>query len=370
MDYPKEYLVSTAYHFQLPGKILDVQQYGSGRINDTFVITLESDTEERVILQRINNRVFPHPERIMSNMRMVLEHIKKRVAEERQSNPDSTWTVPDIIRAHNGKDCICDDHGSFWRVLSFVRAAAGVIIMGVSHAKEIGAGLGRFHNLLHDLDSGKLYRVLEGFHVTPLYIRIYEKAITSCRPSKDSDTIRYCMNFIRDRMEWAGVLEQAKEKGQLPVRPIHGDPKNENILIDGKTGRAIGIIDLDTVMPGLIHYDIGDCIRSCCNSSDEEGSGLKDVSFRLDYCGAVLEGYKNAAGRSLSAHDFEYLYDAIRLIPFELGIRFFTDYIKGNVYFKVRAPNDNLKRALVQFRLTESIERQAEEIRLIIDDLR
>jgi Ser/Thr protein kinase RdoA (MazF antagonist) len=370
MDYPKEYLFSTAKQFRLEGRVLDVQRYGSGRINDTFIVTIESDREERVILQRINNHVFQHPDRIMSNIRFVLDHINKRVAYERQAAPRVIWKVPGIFPAQDGKDYFLDNHGSFWRVFSFISDSGGDTITGIPHAREIGFGLGRFHNFLSDLETEKLYDILEGFHITPLYLQTYEKTITSHRLSKDSYDIRYCMDFIRDRREWASVLEDAKETGLLLVRPIHGDPKSENIMIDDETGRAIGVIDLDTVMPGLIHYDIGDCLRSCCNTSDEEGSRLEEVSFRIDYCRAVLEGYINSAGRFLTDNDFRFLYDAIRLIPFELGLRFFTDYLKGNVYFKISRPDDNLKRALVQFRLTESIEQQADEIRLIVSDMR
>ncbi|UCE78408.1 MAG: aminoglycoside phosphotransferase family protein [Nitrospiraceae bacterium] len=370
MDYPKEYLVSTAKQFRLEGRVLDVRLYGSGRINDTYIVAIESDREEKVILQRINNHVFQHPDRIMSNMRFVLDHINKRIAYERQSNPRITWKVPGIFPTHDGKDYFLDDKGSFWRVFSFISAFAGDTITGISHAKEIGFGIGRFHDLLSNLATEKLYDILEGFHITPLYIQTYEKTIMSRRLSEDSDEIHYCMDFIRDRREWASVLEHAKKAGLLLVRPIHGDPKSENIMIDDKTGKAIGVIDMDTVMPGLVHYDIGDCLRSCCNTSNEEGSRLGEVSFRIDYCRAVLEGYINSAGSFLTDNDFRFMYDAIRLIPFELGLRFFTDYLKGNIYFKVNKPDDNLKRALVQFRLTESIEQQADEIRLIISDLR
>jgi hypothetical protein len=370
MNYSKEDLIRTAEEFRLEGRVLDVQQYGSGRINDTFIVTVESGGEEKVILQRINKYVFPHPDWIMLNMRAVIDHITKRIAYDQQSVPGSVWKIPGIFSAQDGKDYFLDVHGSFWRALTFINAHAGDSITGISHAKEIGFGLGRFHSLLSDLDNEELYDTLEGFHITPLYIHSYDKTRAAHRLSEDSGEIQYCKGFIHDRREWASVLEDAKKTGQLQVRPIHGDPKSENIMIDDKTGRAIGMIDLDTVKPGLVHYDIGDCLRSCCNAAGEEVGSLEEVFFRTDYCRAVLEGYINSAGSVLTGNDFQFMYDAIRLIPFELGLRFFTDYIKGNIYFKVRKPEDNLKRALMQFRLTESIEQQEQSIRLIIDDLR
>ena len=162
----------------------------------------------------------------------------------------------------------------------------------------------------------------------------------------------------------------AKARDRLKLRPIHGDPKVNNVMIDTGTGHAIGIVDLDTVKPGLVHYDIGDCIRSCCNTAGEETENWEDVRFEPDLCRAILQGYFSMARDFLTEGDYEYLYDAIRLIAFELGLRFFTDYLEGNVYFKVRHSEHNLLRALVQFKLAESIESRAGSIRAIIEDMK
>jgi len=166
------------------------------------------------------------------------------------------------------------------------------------------------------------------------------------------------------------VLEDAKASGALFQRPIHGDPKINNIMIDERTGHAVSIIDLDTVKPGLIHYDIGDCLRSCCNPLGEETTEIDEVYFDLDLCRAILEGYLGEAQRFMTKADIAYLYDAIRLIAFELGLRFFTDYLEGDVYFKARHRKHNLIRALVQFKVAESIEAQATEIQGIVAALR
>jgi Ser/Thr protein kinase RdoA (MazF antagonist) len=182
--------------------------------------------------------------------------------------------------------------------------------------------------------------------------------------------VDYCRRFVQERRSLVPVLEDAKDQNRLRLRPIHGDPKVNNIMIDEVTGQAVSIVDLDTVKPGLVHYDIGDCLRSCCNPLGEETADFDAVCFETDLCRAILQGYLPLAQHFLDGDDYAYLYDAIRLIAFELGLRFFTDYLEGNVYFKAKHRGHNLTRAIVQFKLAASIERQEATIRAMIDDLR
>jgi Ser/Thr protein kinase RdoA (MazF antagonist) len=184
--------------------------------------------------------------------------------------------------------------------------------------------------------------------------------------SSKSAEVEYCLQFIDRRKNWAYVLENAQMQERLCLRPIHGDPKVNNVMIDTSTGKGISIIDLDTVKPGLVHYDIGDCLRSGCNALGEETEDWEAVTFDMDICQSLLNGYLSVASYFLTESDYIYIYDAIRLIAFELGLRFFTDYLAGNVYFKVKHPEHNLVRALVQFKLTESIEMQESAIREVI----
>ena len=180
----------------------------------------------------------------------------------------------------------------------------------------------------------------------------------------------YGLRFVAERRAWAPVLEEARAQGRLRLRPIHGDPKVNNVMLDTATGQAVGLVDLDTVKPGLVHYDIGDCLRSGGNLLGEETEAWEAVRFEPELGRAILHGYLSQAQDFLTETDYAYLYDAIRLLAFELGLRFFTDYLAGNVYFKAKHPEHNLVRALVQFKLTESIESQAGAIRAIIRDLR
>jgi Ser/Thr protein kinase RdoA (MazF antagonist) len=240
-------------------------------------------------------------------------------------------------------------------------------IQGPDHAREIGCALGLFHALVVDLPGDALFDTLEGFHVTPRYLVHFDSVLASKGAPKTAE-MAFALRCVGDRRTAASVLEDARAAGLLVPRPIHGDPKVGNVMIDVDTGRAVSIVDLDTVKPGLIHYDIGDCLRSGCNPCGELPDRLDAVIFDMTLCRAILEGYLSMAGAFLSRSDMEAIYDAVRLITFELGLRFLTDHLEGNVYFKTRFPDQNLKRALVQFRLCESIESQAPAIRALVKE--
>jgi Ser/Thr protein kinase RdoA (MazF antagonist) len=363
----KENLLAIANQFALQGKVTDVRAFGSGNINDTFWVTLDADAEKPFVLQRINTQVFRQPELVMQNMRAFTEHTRDRLP----CNPHNRrWEVPQVLLTQAEQDHYIDADGSFWRALSAIENSQSFDIMqGTERAREVGYALGMFHYLISDLPPEKLTDTLPGFHVTPLYLQNYEAVLAKTTPPPTPE-VNYCLQFVRDRQLLAPVLEQAKSQGQLSLRLMHGDPKINNVLFDTTTGQAVSMIDLDTVKPGLIHYDIGDCLRSGCNPAGEETEDWENVCFNTDLCQDILQGYLSVATAFLTDRDYAYLYDAIRLIAFELGLRFFTDYLAGNVYFKVQYPEHNLARALVQFKLTESIESQETEIRGIIEDLR
>jgi Ser/Thr protein kinase RdoA (MazF antagonist) len=354
-----------AEQFDFVGEVLDVQRYGSGNVNDTFLVTLASDPREKVILQKVNQQVFRRPELIILNMRAFMQHIWATNGG-RADTQGRRWETPDIISAKNGADYWRDPEAGFWRMTTFVKDAQTYdTIRDRRHAGEIGYALGRFHSLISDLPVENLYDTLEGFHITPRYLAHYDAVVANGHHQLSPD-IAYGRDFVDRRRAWASVLEDAVQGGELVLRPIHGDPKVNNILIDDITGQAVSVIDLDTVKPGLVHYDIGDCLRSCCNPLGEETEVLGAVRFETDLCQAILEGYLAEARHFMTSKDYDYIYDAVRLIAFELGLRFFTDYLEGNVYFKTKDAEHNLRRALVQFHLTESIEAQADAIRAIV----
>lgn len=355
-----ENLSFIAEQFKSGGNIIKVKEFGNGNINDTFIVTLDTQEENKFVLQRINTHVFKHPQLIMKNMRAFTEHVHRRVKEE-----GHRWQMPRVMRAGEN-DFYIDDQDGFWRAISFVKEAESFdTIKDIHHAHEVGHALGMFQNLISDLPIESLADTLEGFHVTPRYLEHYDR-IHAQNGAHVSPEVTHCFNFIEERREFAHVLENAHSAGHLPLRPIHGDPKVNNVMIDNESGAAVSIVDLDTVKPGLVHYDIGDCLRSGCNPLGEETENWEAVHFDPEIGAAILEGYLAQARAFLTEADYNYMFDAIRIISFELGLRFFTDHLAGNVYFKVKHPKHNLLRALVQFQLTRSIEAHEADIRNII----
>ena len=384
-----------------PAKVSAIAPLGNGNINSTYLVTLEAcdrtsqrpseQPATRFVLQRINAQVFPQPELVIQNMAALCKHLQS--SEKKLAH---RWETPQIMQDQSGSHFWRDEEGEYWRAISFIEDAyVREKVEDILHAKEVGYGLATFHSLISTLSADKLADTLPGFHVTPRYLADYERVLESrsaylatdktdshsplskdatqalfeSLDTEEADRANFCLRFVEERKTWAHVLENAKESGRLRLRPIHGDPKVNNILL-GKNGKAISLIDLDTLKPGLIHYDIGDCLRSGCNPLGEETEDWQNVTFDTKLAEAMLQGYLSLAGEFLTEQDYDYLYDAIRLIAFELGLRFFTDYLAGNVYFKVKHPTHNLTRALVQFRLTESIEQQADTLNAIIQALR
>jgi hypothetical protein len=362
-------LAAVADQFKPQGTVLDLQEYGNGNVHDTFLVTLDSNGEKHFILQRINTQVFRQPELVMQNMRTVTEHVLMRLQHAPVSD-GRRWEVPRVLVTEDGRDHWIDPGGSFWRAISFIDAAQSFdTIQSMKHAGEVGMALGMFQSLISNLPIERLVDTLEGFHITPRYLRHFDEVLAKSGAGKSLE-VEHGLRFVSERRVWAHLLEDARAQGRLRLRPIHGDPKVNNVMIDTATWQAVGMVDLDTVKPGLVHYDIGDCLRSCCNPLGEETERWETVCFEPDLCRAILRGYLSLASDFLTENDYEYLFDAIRLIAFELGLRFLTDYLEGNVYFKVRHPEHNLARALVQFRLTASIESQAAAILAIIQDVR
>lgn len=371
-----EKLYFTAQQFTHPYPVQTVLPYGAGNVNDTYLVTVASNDDtrpqQRFVLQRINTHVFRQPELILLNMRAFLTHMERHAAQAAGQSA-ARWEMPRILSAvTTGQDYYVDQEGAFWRAISLIEAAkTHAKIRDAAHAREAGSALGRFHRLLSDLHPAQLHDTLPGFHVTPQYVAHYDQVLQGKTArvrsqGEDTEAVTQGLQFVAERRGWASVLEDALARGELALRAIHGDPKVDNILIDEASGKAVSIIDLDTVKPGLVHYDIGDCLRSCCNLAGEETTDLSSVTFDTDLCRIILEGYLEEAARFFTPADYHYLYDSIRLITFELGLRFFTDYLAGDVYFKVKHSSHNLQRARVQFRLTECIEQSEHEIKEII----
>jgi Ser/Thr protein kinase RdoA (MazF antagonist) len=304
----------------------------------------------------------------MHNLRLLCDHVHGQI-ENGAPRVDPDWKMPRVIPHRDEGDFYIDQDGGVWRALSCIQNAHPLeSITSLDHAGEVGRALGIFHSLTSNFNHEKLQDTLPGFHNIEKYIKQYDQALLQTIIRETFKAKKFCQQFIEDRRYWAPVLENGRRQNELRERVIHGDPKINNILMDNETDRAVSIIDLDTVKPGLLLYDIGDCLRSCCTVPGEEVENPGSVKFDLDRCAAALSGYMTEARGCVTYKDFEFLYDAIRLIPFELGVRLFTDFLEGNVYFKTSRPKQNIERALVQFKLVESIEKQEAAIRGIVDN--
>lgn len=344
--------------------------YGSGNINDTYLVSVGQPTSEQFILQRINQHVFRRPEWIMANLRTVNEHILAKMRTWR----GRPWEIMEIVPTASGEDYLFDEDGEFWRALTYIEGAhTHLAVRDARHAGEAGFALGTFQRLISDLDPRRLYDTLPGFHVMPHYLAHYDEVVQGLGEPLSgkfaTPEVRYGMDCVARYRTWATRLDEACRAGVLRERPIHGDPKIDNIMIDDETGQAVSIIDLDTVKPGLVQFDIGDCLRSSCNPLGEETDRFDEVHFDLDLCRVILEGYLPEVAAFYTPADYAYVYDGLRTLAFEMALRFFTDYLEGDVYFKTRYPEHNLNRAMVQFRLLESIEAQEREIRQLIDSM-
>lgn len=355
-----------ALRFAVPGRLVAVLPAGNGNVNDTYQAIFRTAFDEtRFILQKINTKVFTRPDRIMANLRVLTDHVIHRLDRE-AGRADRVWQLPRIIPCRDGKDYFTNAGGA-WRAITLIASARAFdLAQSPEHAREVGAVLGQFHRLVSNLSPALVEETLPGFHVTPLYLKRYDltrKSAASRRRLKAQPEARRLAAFIEARRPLAGILEAARARGELAPRLIHGDPKVNNIMIDELTGKGTSIVDLDTVQPGLIHYDFGDALRSIANPAGEEASDLSQVRFDLSLCRAFVGGYLSSARDFLTKNDRRHLYDSVRLIAFELGLRFFEDHLAGDIYFKVKRPGQNLRRARVQLRLCADIEAREREIR-------
>jgi Ser/Thr protein kinase RdoA (MazF antagonist) len=254
-----------------------------------------------------------------------------------------------------------DSRGAFWRAQSYLPHKSFRVLNGPGQARQVGKTLAKFHRLVSDLDVRLLHDPLPGFHNLPGYLEEYDHELKKIKPETGRQ-FHSCLATIEHYRKRATTLEDAKRAGILSLQPIHGDPKADNFLF-GDHEEALGLLDLDTVAKGLVHYDLGDCLRSCCNRTGEADKTLHPVTFDLELCQAVLSGYFSEPDKQLKKEEASFIFDGVLLICFELGVRFFTDYLRGNRYFKVLQDDDNLLRAFKQFQLTDDIARQEQEIR-------
>jgi Ser/Thr protein kinase RdoA (MazF antagonist) len=342
MDEEQERQVSeAALRFVRPDAVIRTEKLGGGKINDTYLI---KDSGPSFVLQRINNHVFPRPELVVENFATVTAHLAAR-------NLCPQWQDIRMLPTLDGRPFHRDQHGRIWRAQSYIdKTASYPIIDSVDRARQVGWALGHFHRLAADLPAKSLHETLPGFHVLASYLNHFDKVRRDC-PVPPTPEIIHCFDIVEKYRMRMHALRLAEKEGRLIPHVMHGDPKADNILFDRESGRAVCLIDLDTVRPGLLLYDIGDCLRSCCNPSGEQGSDPGPVLFDIDMALEILAGYTDGAGQLFTPQDRACVFNAVCLLSFELGLRFLTDYLDGNRYFKIENEGENLFRALRQFHL-------------------
>jgi Ser/Thr protein kinase RdoA (MazF antagonist) len=349
------HLYRIAQEFSGGQPINSITGLGNGLINDTFRVNTDTAA---FVLQRINQQVFPQPERLISNLQQLGRHIRQ------QAPAAVRLKIPKVLLTGKRQGFFQDQEQQFWRALELIPAAESRERLSKrTEAEQVGFALAHFHRLCSTLPTEQLHDTLPGFHNTPNYFQHYQTLNQSPPKSKSNKLFDYCKSFIENFRDNIDTLENARQQGLLIERVIHGDPKLNNFLFQVDSDQIISLIDLDTVKPGLVHYDIGDCLRSCCHNPENN-------SFDLDYCVVILSSYLQEAGVFFTQADYDFLYAAILLIPFELGLRFFSDYLAGNIYFKVKEPQQNLLRAVAQFQLCENIAKQSIDIENLILVLR
>ncbi len=349
-----ERLCEVACRFDFYGDLCTVTPYGSGHINDTYRVDVnQAGTAVSYILQRLNTDIFRDPAAVMRNIQLVTEHLAKRLGE--RGVPDVSRRTLTLVPTRDGRIWLNEPDG-VWRMYLFITGARTYDqIEHPRQAEAAAAAFAEFQRDLADFPPRSLAETIPDFHHTR---RRFETLKTAIREDCVGRAARVGpeIEFALAREPIVDTLLNARAAGRLPDRVIHNDTKLNNVLLDDVTGAGVCVIDLDTVMPGLVHYDFGDMCRTATRPTPEDETRLERVAMRREMFEALARGYLSRAAPFLLPAEVEWLAFSARLITFEIGIRFLTDYLLGDVYFKIRRPDHNLDRCRVQFRMVESFE--------------
>jgi hypothetical protein len=349
-----------ASRYQIHGAFQEAAPYGSGHINDTYCAVFDqAGTLVRYILQRINHNVFKNPVALMENIQRVTERLAGK------GGRDSSRRVLTLLPTRTGDCCHRDEQGNYWRTYLFIEKARTYdAAESAKQAFQAAQAFGRFQKLLSDLPAPRLHDTIPDFHHTPKRFAALEKAIAEDIVNR-AKLAKPDIEFALRRKEMCGVLLDAN----LPERVTHNDTKFNNVMLDDTTGEGICVIDLDTVMPGLALYDFGDMVRTTTSPTKEDERDLSKVQMQFPMFEALARGYLSAAGEFLTPAEKRFLPFAGKLITFEIGIRFLTDFLAGDTYFKVHREGHNLDRWRTQLKLVESIERQEEAMNRLVESI-
>lgn len=352
MEQRKEY-IEIIRHFRIEQNIVSVEHYGSGHINHTFLAKTEGGTN--YILQKINTSIFPKVEELMENILQVTSFLRERIVQQGGDAGRETMTV---ILTEDGKPYYMDRQENAWRVYLFIE---DVVSYDQVEKKEdfyqCGMAIGRFQALLADFPADSLHEIIPDFHNTPKRYQDFEEAVArdSCQRAAEAAQE---IAFVRARKTEMSILTNMLQEGELPLRVTHNDTKLNNILMDKKTQKAVCLIDLDTVMPGLSVYDFGDAIRFGANTAKEDETDIGKVSLSLELYQLCLRGFLEGTGGRLTQKELDMLPAGAKIMTLECGMRFLTDYLQGDVYYKIHREKHNLERCRTQLALVADMEKK------------
>ena len=355
-------------NFNIDGEYIGYYLSNDGHINNTFVLEFDDGLGKikSYLLQLINTNVFKNPDELMENIVGVTEHLRKIVVDN-GGDPDRECL--NVYFTSDGKPYYRDADGNCWRCYNFITGAHSCqSIDDPETFANAARAFGKFQCLLADYPSETLHETIPNFHNTLSRFADFEKAVSDNIAGR-ADSVRDEIDFVLARRDDAGVLVKLLEKGKLPLRVTHNDTKLNNVMFDNETDEGICVIDLDTVMPGLSLYDFGDSIRFGANTAAEDEKDLSKVSLSLPLYREYTAGYLSTAGQSLTPTEVEYLPFSAKLMTFECGMRFLTDYLNGDTYFRIAYDDHNLDRCRTQFRLVEDMERKMEDMKAITQEI-
>ena len=352
-------------HFAVSGRYQGAAPCGSGHINDTYAATYrDGDTLHHYIHQRINHVIFRDPAAMMDNIARVTRHLQNRLAGEPGTDParESLTLIPTL----KGAAYHVDADGHFWRTYLLIERARSLDTVSTpEQAYQAAYTFGRFQNYVSDLPGPRLHETIPAFHHTPLRFQALATATqrdVHQRARKAADDLA----FAHAHEPLTRTLLDLQARGLAPERVTHNDTKINNVLMDESSGRGLCVIDLDTVMPGLSLYDFGDLVRTAVSPASEDEQDLDRVQVRLPFFEALVQGYLDGVGPVLTEAEIAHLPEAGLLITLETGLRFLTDHLAGDTYFKIHRPDHNLDRCRTQFALVARLEERLPELRAVV----
>lgn len=354
-------LKSIGTAFDLPGSVTNGAPYGNGHINDTYRVEAGHC---QFIFQRVNHHIFQDVPQLMTNIQRVTDHLRLKVPTLPRHLCQQVLT---LIPTREGTCYFVDPQHNYWRVYEFLKNTETLELVDTpDRAGEGARAFATFQAMLMDMPASDLHETIPDFHHTPKRLENLKEAASEDTHARLAN-LQEDLDFVLQREALTATLTNQMKTGRLPVRITHNDTKINNIRFDCGSGKGHAVIDLDTVMPGLVHYDFGDLIRTCCFEGEEDASDIASVRLRPDVLAAVIKGFIKGGISFLTREEVASLSVAGKLICLEIGIRFLTDYLQGDTYFKTSRPKHNLDRARIQFQRVKVLEKEDAGIQELID---